>query len=60
MRQLEDEVLRELREVTKLPKLRPMDIAEWSTGEVKPREGELIAFLPNLKITVAYKPKNKA
>jgi len=34
MRELEAEILRELRQVTGKPKLRQKDIAEWSTGEV--------------------------
>ena len=59
MKQLEAAVLAELREVTGHRKLRQKDIMEWSTGDVKPGDGETLVFLPALKVHVAYKAPDK-
>lgn len=55
LRTLELEILRELRVVAKDAKLRLKDIQEWSTGKIKPHEGEIVYFLPALKMSVAVK-----
>lgn len=55
MRELEAEILRELKEVANNNKIRQKDIMEWSTGEIKPREGETLFFLPKLHIYCAVK-----
>jgi len=55
MRGLEAAILRELREVTGNRKLRQKDIQEWTTGDIKPVEGEMVVYLPTLHINVAYK-----
>lgn len=65
MRALESAVLAELRFVEKNRKIRLKDIQEWSTGEVKPHEGEKLVHLTifgNQPVNVAYKlpePKKK-
>jgi hypothetical protein len=53
MRSLESAVLAEARTVFKNRKLRLLDIMEWTTGDLKPKDGEVITVLPMLKITVA-------
>lgn len=55
MREIEAEILRELKTVAGNDKLRQKDIKEWSTGEVKVQEGEKLYFLPGLRINVAVK-----
>jgi hypothetical protein len=35
------------------PKLRLKDIAEWSTGEVKPHEGEIVIALTEPRVNIA-------
>ncbi len=52
---LERAVLSELKVVTKDNKLRLKDVVEWSTSEIKPHEGEILYFLPDLKIWCAVK-----
>jgi hypothetical protein len=36
------------------PKLRLKDIREWSTGEVKPEDGEIVIHLDHPGVNVAY------
>jgi hypothetical protein len=55
MRTLEAAVLAELKQVAKNSKIRQKDIMEWSTGDVKAREGETYYFLPELKVQVCVK-----
>ena len=55
MRQLEAEILAELKVIAQNKKLRQKDIMEWSTGTVKAQDGETLYFLPELKINVAVK-----
>lgn len=55
MREVEAEMLRELRAVTGIAKLRQKDILEWSTGKVTAQEGETLVLLPALGVNVAYK-----
>jgi len=57
MREIDAIILRELRTVAKDAKLRQKDIVEWSTGKIKPHEGEKLYFLPDLMINVAVQIK---
>ena len=58
---LERAVLAELKSVAKNNKIRLKDIMEWSTGEIKPQEGETYYFLPNLNVHCCVKlPAKKA
>ena len=57
IRDLEAAILAELKVVAKNNKLRQKDIMEWSTGEIKPQEGETLYFLPELKVNVSVKPQ---
>ena len=41
------------------PKIKNADIMEWSTGEIKPHDGEEIFRLPNLGINISLKIKTK-
>ena len=40
------------------PKLKMKDIQEWSTGEVKPQDGEVVARVPDPGVFVAVKAEN--
>jgi len=58
---LERAVLAELKVVAKNSKIRLKDIMEWSTGDIKPHEGETYYFLPELKVHCCVKlPAKKA
>ena len=58
---LERAVLAELKVVAKNSKIRLKDIMEWSTGEIKPQEGETYYFLPDLNVHCCVKlPAKKA
>lgn len=52
---LETEILWELKDITKNPKLKKKNIQEWSTSKIKAQEGEKLIFLPNCGVWVAYK-----
>lgn len=49
------EILRELRKVAGDRTLLQRHIMEWSTGEIKPHEGETVFYLPTLRVNVAVK-----
>lgn len=51
-RDLERAVLAETRVVTGNPKLRQIDIVEWSTGSVEADDGEAIVRCPELRVNV--------
>jgi hypothetical protein len=55
----EREMLAELRQVTEDKKLTRNDWLEWSTTPIAAQEGELLAYLPTLRVHVAYKPHKK-
>jgi len=55
IRQLESAILAEAKIVTGNKKLRMKDIMEWSTGKVKPRQGEAVYYLPTMKVNIAIK-----
>lgn len=57
MKQLEAAILVEARDVTKRRSLRQKDILEWSTGDIKPQDGEKVFRLPDLGINVAISSK---
>lgn len=50
VRELESAVLAELKQVAGNNKIRLKDIMEWSTGEIKPQEGETYFYLPQLGV----------
>jgi hypothetical protein len=52
---LERAVLYNAKDVFKNKNLRLKDLMEWSTGQLEPHDGEVIAFIPNLKVWVAIK-----
>jgi len=52
LRNLEAAILAELKQVAKNSKIRQKDIVEWSTGAVKPQEGEKYFHLPKLGVHV--------
>lgn len=61
MRELEAAILVELKQVAKNSQIRQKDIMEWSTGEIKPWEGETHFFLPILGVHICAKlPVKKA
>lgn len=61
MKTLELAILQELRDVTKDQHLRLKDIIAWTTApNMESAEGEGFAWLPVLKISVAFRPRKKA
>ena len=59
IRQVEAAILAEAKIVTGNKKLRQKDIMEWSTGEVKPEQGEKVFRLSELQINIAVKENGK-
>ena len=55
LRSLESAITSEARRVFLNSKLRVKDIQEWSTGEIKPQAGEVVARLPLNGVWVAIK-----
>lgn len=55
LRSLESAITAEARRFFNNPKLRVKDIQEWSTGELKPQEGEVVGRMPFNGIWVAIK-----
>lgn len=55
MRSLESAILYGAREILNYRGLRLKDIQEWSTGELKPQEGEVIVRVPDPGVWVAVK-----
>jgi len=53
MRQLEAEILHELKIVANNKKLRQKDIMEWACGSIKANDGEEVYHLPELNMDVA-------
>lgn len=61
MRELEAQILAELKQVAKNTKIRQKDIMEWSTGKIEVHEGETFFYLPDAKVNVCVKlPAKKA
>ena len=52
---LERAVLAGAKEVFNNSRLHLKDIQEWSTGEINPHEGEVVAFVPDPGVNVAVK-----
>lgn len=59
MRELESAILAEAKIVTGNNKLKKKDIMEWSTGEVKPEQGEKVYHLPDMNCNIAIKTKTE-
>lgn len=57
MKEIEADILRELKEVSKDKSIRQKDIMEWSTGEIKAEDGETLYKLLGLGISCAVKNK---
>lgn len=55
IRQLEAAILAEAKQVTGNKKLRQKDIMEWSSGPIKPHEGETIFQLPTTGVYISIK-----
>lgn len=49
-------ILEELRKVEGNSNIKNKQLTEWTTGDIKPHEGEKVVKLPSLGINVAYKP----
>jgi hypothetical protein len=61
VRDLERQIVAELREVTGLRHLRLKDLMEWSSGPITAHVGETVVRLPGLKLNACYvDPKAKA
>ena len=58
MATLERAVLVGAKIVLNNPKLKMKDILEWSTGEVKPQDGEMVVRVPDPGVFVAVKAEN--
>ena len=52
-------ILTEVRKVKNDQTIRNKDVMEWSTGDIKPHDGEEIFRLPELGINVALKIDRK-
>jgi len=59
LRTLESAILAEAKQVVN-KKLRLKDIVEWSTGKIKPQEGEKIYRLPDIGVNIVVKEINNA
>lgn len=57
LKQLEAEILQELRRVAEDNSIRQKDIMEWSTGEVKAEDGEIAYHLPEIGVWCAVRKK---
>ena len=55
MRELEKAILSEARCITKKPKLKMVDILEWSTSKIQKHEGETIYKLPDIEVNISIK-----
>ena len=55
MKTLETAILIEAKQVTGNKKLRMKDIMEWTTGDIKPHDGERIYRLPDIGVNIAIK-----
>jgi hypothetical protein len=58
MATLERAILGGAKVVFNNPKLRQKDIQEWSSGEIKPHDGEVCARIPDPGVNVAIKAEN--
>lgn len=55
MATLERAILAGAKEVLNNKKLRMKDIMEWSTGDLKPNDGEVCIMIPDLDVNVCVK-----
>jgi hypothetical protein len=58
MATLERAILAGARKVLNNPKLRKMDIMEWSTGDIEPADGEIVVNVPDPGVFVAVKQEH--
>jgi hypothetical protein len=57
MRTLETAITAAAREFLNYPGLRLKDVLEWSSGELKPHDGEIAFYLPDPGVFVCVKKK---
>lgn len=55
MATLERAIIAGARTILKNSKLRVKDMQEWSTSEVTPQDGEIVVFVPDPGVYVAFK-----
>ena len=55
MTSLESSIWHEAQRVLNNRKMRKKDMMEWSTGNIEPREGEVVVYLPDNRVNVAVK-----
>ena len=58
MATLERAVLAGVKVLFANPKLRMADIQEWSSGNIKPHAGEVVAYVPDPGVFVAIKAEH--
>ncbi len=57
MTAFEKQILNELRELVRNPKLREKDLHEWRFGEVEAQADETVVKLPRTDVSVAFPAK---
>jgi len=58
MATLERAILAGAKELFKNPRLKMKDIQEWSSGEIKPHDGEVVGFVADPGVFAAIKMEN--
>lgn len=58
MRSVEGAIIAEARIVFKNSKLRVKDLMEWSTGQITPHDGEVVARMPSNRVFVSIKAEH--
>ncbi len=53
LKQLESSILGEAKTILCNPKMKLKELHEWSTGKVKPQDGEIAVYLPEHKVNIA-------
>lgn len=53
VRELERSIWEEAKKVTGNPKMKLKELLEWSTGDIKPRDNEVVVYLPEHKVNIA-------
>ncbi len=55
IRQIEKAIVEEAKIVLNNPKMKLKALLEWSTGQIKPEDGEIVVFLPQYQVNIAIK-----
>jgi hypothetical protein len=53
LRDLENAILAGAKTVLNNPKLKRKDIMEWSTGDIKPHDGEVVIYIPDPGVNIS-------